>query len=61
MIKVFITIEDLNKMGANPSYTPDSIWLERKLSPVSDLVEITIPLEKWESWKHLVKKRMLWD
>ncbi len=61
MIKVFITIEDLNKMGADPSHKPDSIWLERKLSPVSDLVEITIPLEKWESWKHLVKKRMLWD
>lgn len=61
MIKIFITVDDLNKLSLNPSHTPENIWLERKLSPVTDLVEITIPLEKWETWKHLVKKRMLWD
>lgn len=61
MIKVFITVGDLDKLSSDPSYKPKDIWLERKLSPISDLVEVTIPLEKWETWKHLVKKRMLWD
>lgn len=61
MIKIFLTIDDLNKYSVNPNHVPENMWLERRLSPVTDLVEITIPLEKWESWKHLVKKRMLWD
>lgn len=61
MIKIYIHINDLNRLAINPHYIPTAIWLDRNSATSVDLVEMSIPLDKWESWKHVIKYGKLWD
>lgn len=63
MIKVYIPLAEVNRVIRSGSYIPTAVYLVNDKPQYTELVEMTIPYNKWESWsKNIQNKRMkLWD